>query len=206
VLDVPAACDPKVRLVELRTAAGLATPVPLKATLCGLEGALSVTASEAEIAPEATGAKVSEMVQLAPALTLDPQVVVSPKYSALVPVIAMLLMLSAVLPVFESLIACAALVLLRAWLPKAMLVVLNDTRGPVPVPVKATDCEPFGALSVMVSDAPLLPGTVGTKLTDTVQLPPAFSVAPQVWLWLNWPGFVPPRAILLMLSAAMPVL
>lgn len=184
-LDVPEACDPKLRLVELRMAAGLATPVPLRATLWGLEGALSVTAREAEVAPEVTGAKISEMVQLAPALTLEPQVLVSPKYLALAPVMAMLLMLSVALPVFVIVTTRNELVVLRVWLAKTMLDGLNETAGPVPGPVKATDWELLPALSVIVSEALMLPGAVGAKVTQKLQTEPGVRVAVQVLLCTN---------------------
>jgi len=51
------------------------TAVPLSATVCGLPLALSKMARVPAIVPAsaATGVKVTEMAQLAPALTLDPQ-------------------------------------------------------------------------------------------------------------------------------------
>ena len=47
---------------------------------------------------------MTEMVQLAPAATLNPQALVWLKSEALVPVIAMLVMDSAALPEFETVI------------------------------------------------------------------------------------------------------
>ena len=52
-------------------------PVPVSATVCGLCVTLSAILTLAVRAPVAPGLKVTEMVQLAPAATLDPQVLVS---------------------------------------------------------------------------------------------------------------------------------
>jgi len=47
-LVVPTAWLPKATLLGLRPTAGRAAPVPVRLTLCGLPGALSVTVSEAD--------------------------------------------------------------------------------------------------------------------------------------------------------------
>jgi len=72
--------------------------VPVRLTLCGLPVALSVMARAAARPPAAEGVKVTLMVQLAPAATLDPQLLVWAKSLALVPKTAMLEMLRAELP------------------------------------------------------------------------------------------------------------
>lgn len=51
-------------------------PVPVRLTLCGLLEALSVRATVAERAPVAVGANVTLIVQLLPAATGVPQVLV----------------------------------------------------------------------------------------------------------------------------------
>ena len=56
-------------------------PVPVSATDCGEVVALSVIAIVPVRFPPAVGAKVTEIVQLAPAATLDPQVFVSAKFA-----------------------------------------------------------------------------------------------------------------------------
>jgi hypothetical protein len=63
-LVVPVSCEPKVRLVGVRVTAG-AVPVPVRATLCGLPAASSVTVMPALRLPAAVGEKVTEIVQLA---------------------------------------------------------------------------------------------------------------------------------------------
>ena len=66
---------PKARLAGERLAAA-AVPVPERLTVCGLPLALSAMLSVAERAPLAEGVKLTLMVQLAPAATELPQVLV----------------------------------------------------------------------------------------------------------------------------------
>ena len=73
-------------------------PVPERLTDCGLPVALSVMASEAARLPAAEGVKVMLMVQLAPAATDMPQLLVWPKSLALVPKTAMRLTFKTALP------------------------------------------------------------------------------------------------------------
>src|SRR6266567_2892727 len=71
------------------------TPTPLRATICGLPEALSVTTSVADRAPRALGVKATLIMQLAPAATLAPQLLLWAKSLLFGPVIATLLILSA---------------------------------------------------------------------------------------------------------------
>ena len=91
------------------------TPVPLRATDCGLLLALSVMETVALRLPLVVGVKVTLMVQFDPAASvLDPvgQVVVWAKSPALVPARLMLLMVRAALPLLVSVTVWAALVVL----------------------------------------------------------------------------------------------
>lgn len=109
--DVVAGQLPNATLVgETVAVVLLAVAVPDRLTLCGLPVPLSVTLRAALRAPLAVGVNVTLMVQLAPAATLDPQLLVWPKSPALVPPIAMLEIVRAVLPVFVRVTLCAALV------------------------------------------------------------------------------------------------
>jgi len=54
-------------------------PVPVRPTLCGLPTALSVTANDPVALPAAVGLKMTLIVQLAPAPTVVPHVLVSVK-------------------------------------------------------------------------------------------------------------------------------
>jgi len=83
-------------------------PVPLRATFCGLPGALSETVTLPVKVPPAAGVKVIEMIQLAPALTLAPQVLVWAKS----PLTIKPVMLSGPSPVLVRVTLCSALVVL----------------------------------------------------------------------------------------------
>jgi len=97
VLVVPTARFPKARLVEERLTAG-ATPVPERATACAVPLALPAILRAAEAAPMAEGVKVTLIAQLAPAATLDPQVLLSAKLLEFAPETETLEMLEAPLP------------------------------------------------------------------------------------------------------------
>ena len=71
---------------------------------------MSLMFSAAVRVPDAVGLKVTLMLQLAPAANELPQVWVCAKFPALVPVIAMLLMVKLAVPVFLSVTVLAALV------------------------------------------------------------------------------------------------
>ncbi len=74
-LVVPTSWLAKVRLAADRLTTG-AVPVPVRLMVCGLPAALSVMLTEAVRVPVAVGVKVTLMVQLAPAATEVPQVLV----------------------------------------------------------------------------------------------------------------------------------
>lgn len=73
---------------------------------------MSVIESDAERAPAACGVNLTEIVQLPPAATLVPHVFVWLKSAVLVPVNAMPVMDKVPEPVFESVMAFAALAIL----------------------------------------------------------------------------------------------
>src|SRR5438874_2523489 len=95
--------------------------------------------------PVAVGVKVTLIVQEALAasvLGLMGQLLVWAKSPLLVPLIPMLLMLRAALPLLVSITAWDALVVLTCWLLKLRLLGVRLTAGAdvVPVPLKATVC------------------------------------------------------------------
>lgn len=100
---------------RLAAAVDAATPEPVRLAVWGLPLALSVTVTLAVLVPDAVGLKVTLIAQVAPAATEPPQVLLWAKSPLLVPVTAMLLMLSAALPVLDSVIAWAALVVPTFW-------------------------------------------------------------------------------------------
>ena len=102
-LVVPTVWFPKLRL-EGETLAADAVPVPERATVWGLPVALSVIVRAAERFPVAAGLKLTLIVQLAPAATLDPQLLVWAKSLTLAPEIAMLVTLKDAVPELERVI------------------------------------------------------------------------------------------------------
>ena len=137
------------------------------------------------------GLKVTLIVQDPPAATLVPQVLVWEKNAE--PVIAMLLMLSAVLPVLLSVV-----VSVFPTVPKLRLAGLNSTT--VPVPVRLTFCGLPAALSVIDNVPVRVALCVGLKVTLMVQLASAARLELQVFVWLKSPL----AAILVILSAVVP--
>jgi hypothetical protein len=87
-----------------------ATPVPVRLIPCGLLGSLSVMVTEAVLVPVAAGVNVTLIVQLAPAATELPHVLLSGKSPMSAPVTAMLVMERAELPVLVRVTVCALLV------------------------------------------------------------------------------------------------
>ncbi len=100
--------------------------------------------------------------------------------------VAMLLMVSVAVPLLVSVTVCAALVVPTCWLLKVRLVLERVTAGAVgatPVPVRLTLCGLPAALSVIDSVPVRVPVAVGVKVTLMVQLAPAATEAPQVFVW-----------------------
>ena len=88
--------------VRMACGAGVTVPVPLSAADCGEPEELSVTVIAAVKLAAESGAKVTEIVQLAEAASVAPQVVVSAKSAGFVPVSEMAIPVSVALPVLES--------------------------------------------------------------------------------------------------------
>ena len=136
--------------------------------MCGLAGASSVMVMVPVRAFGVVGVNVTVMVQLAPAATVEPQLLVWAKS----PLLVMLVMLRVRKPVFVSVTVCAALVDLTSCVPKARLVADRVTAGPVPTPtpVRERVCGLLGASSVMLTFAVRVPVVEGVNFTETVQL------------------------------------
>jgi hypothetical protein len=133
-LTTPTGSFPKLRLPGERLTPGLA-PVPERVTVCGLPLALSATLSAAVKEPLAAGVKVTLIVQLPPAATLAPQLLLCAKSMGFAPVSAIPLILKAPLPVLLKVTVWAALVAPTAWLPKARLLADIATEGDCTTPV-----------------------------------------------------------------------
>lgn len=79
-----------------------ALPVPVTTADCGDPAALSATEIAAVRVAAEVGVKPTVMVQVAPATSVAPQLLVSEKLPALVPVTEILVIVRAVLPGFDS--------------------------------------------------------------------------------------------------------
>ena len=116
-LLAPTVCEGKVRAVGERVIPGAvaaAVAVPVNATSCGLPVALSAIDSEAALVPVAVGLKTTLMVHEAPTATLEPQVLVSLKSPASVPVTLIPVIASEAVPLLVSVTVCDALLVSTA--------------------------------------------------------------------------------------------
>ena len=130
--------------------------------------ALSTTEIDALRLPVEAGVKVTLMVQEAPAASEAPQLFDWPKLLELVPVTEMLVMVSAAVPEFDSVIGKAAAAVPTSVLGKASGLGLSVACGVgavVPVPVRVIVCGEPDALSATVSVAEKLVTEAGVKLT-----------------------------------------
>jgi len=160
-------------------------PVPLRLTVCGLNGALSATANVAVRDPPCIGVNVTLIVQLAPGASELPHVVLRAKSAGSVPVKLMLVILRDAVPKLVSVTDCAVLVVRTGWVAKVRLLVDRVALGPEknPVPLKAMDCGLPAVLSVMVTEAVRGPLSVGAKVTVMVHLPPDGRLESHVLIW-----------------------
>jgi len=196
-LGVPTATVPKFSDdAESVTGELEVLPVPLRATVCGLFPALSVKVRVPVAAPEAVGVKVTPTVQVVPAATLVPQVLLEmPKG----PLVAMPENVSDPLWLLVNVTDLAELVE-----PTAAVLKLRDeadsVTGALPVPLRLTVCGLVAAPSVKVRAPGAAPSAIGVKVTPTLQLPPAATLVPQVLLAI---ANGPVATMLLMLSAVL---
>jgi hypothetical protein len=140
-LAVPTLTEPNERLVAEKLTAG-PVPVPPSETVWGEPVALSVKLNAALNEPTAAGLKVTAIVHLAPAATLVPQVLVSEKELALVPVMPTLVNERAPVPVLLRVMFGAVEDDPTAWLENVSEFAESVTMGAgaVPVPLRRTVC------------------------------------------------------------------
>jgi len=161
--------------------AGMA--VPVNVMTCGLLAALSLMSMAELSVPVEVGANVTVIAQLAPPATLPPQLLPSLNEVQAPEFMTMFVMLSEALPVFERVTVCGALVVpMFCWLNVRLVAERLTTGIEAPVPAKLTVCGLPLALSVIVSDALREPAAVGVNVTLMVQLAPAKTVLPQVFV------------------------
>jgi hypothetical protein len=134
--------------------------------------------------PVAPGVKVTVREQFDPAATDPPQVFVSPKSPAFVPVMAILVTASGPVPPFISVIAGFVTIVPTGVLLKTMLLLEREAWGvPVPLPLRVTlwvaPVTPL-ALSVTIRLPLSVPVLCGSKVTLIVQKEDAASDVPQL--------------------------
>lgn len=126
-LDVPTAVFGKFADAGVSLAA--TPPVPERATVCGLPGALSVIVKVPVRVPEAVGVKVTSILQFFPAASVLPQGFVL-AVKAKSPLVAMLLMFSVALPELVRTTDFVVPVEPTATVPQVSEVVDKVTLGP----------------------------------------------------------------------------
>jgi len=123
------------------------------------------------------------------------------------PVAVMALMVSGLVPLLVSVTDCAAAAgVPTTVLPKLRLEGASVTPGAVAAPVSAITCVPPLALSLIVTVPVRVPAAVGTKLTATVQLPPAATWFEVEQVVLGSSAKSPVAVMALMVSGLVPLL
>jgi hypothetical protein len=212
-LVVSTRCGPNVREVGERLTA---VPMPLKLTVCGLLGSLSLMTSVADRTPAAAGLNATLIVQLpspatlAPATHVEPSIAKSPAFvpkgvrGAMLTTLR-LEMLSGVLAKFVS------VTVFREPLPMSCAPKLRNVGErltAVPMPLRLTVCGLWAALSMIESVAVRLPVAEGAKVTLTAQVPLGITEATEQVsaLLAKSLAFVPPTVTVEMVRLAVPVL
>ena len=170
---------PKERLLG-ESVAATKVPAPERLSDWGLPVALSLILTEADRLPVTVGSNVTLIVQLPPAATELPQVLVSAKSPGLAPLSTMLERLKAALPPLVSVAESVALLVLTDWLPKERLVGERLAVAEVPVPERLTVWGLPVALSVILTEADRLPVAFGSKVRLIVQFAPGATELPQL--------------------------
>ncbi len=174
---VPTPVEPKVTDGGLSMMAAVGTtPVPVRATVCGDPGALSVTCTDAERTPPASGEKVTLIVQLAPPPKLPPQLLVWEKSPGFVPMRVMPEIVVTPFPLFVTVMSWEADVVPVFWFPNASVEGLKLRARNVPSPESVTTCGEPGPSSVNESVPDAEMAVCGVKVTLTVQVPLTASV------------------------------
>ena len=159
-----------------------AMPVPVRDAVWGDPVALSATLRNALKVVADAGVKLTEILQLNPAASDEPQALVSAKSPGLAPVRLMPVMVREAVPGLESTTTCVLLVVLTAWFPKGTAVGVSTACGvpAMPVPLRLTICGLLGSPSVSVSVPACVPVPLGVKVTLTVHEADAASEVPQL--------------------------
>jgi hypothetical protein len=142
--------------------------------------------------PIVLGVKLTLIVQLAPGFTIGPQVVVTSRNGPLMVPVRVIVKFRIPRPELLSVMDLALLVVYTTCLGKVRAVVGESvTAGSTPTPVSGTFCNLLGALSERFTAALSAPATVGSNVTEIVQVAPPAIDEPQVLVWLKLEEFAP---------------
>ncbi len=190
----------------METLAETAEPVPDKPTVWGLPEALSETVSVAARSPLVDGAKMTTMVQLLPAASEAPQLLVWVKLPALAPDTVRPVTFNAALPELVSVTDWGTALLPTSWLGKLKLLGERLAAAAAPVPERLTIWGLPLALSATASEAVAAPAVAGVNMIEIVHWVPAATEELHVLVWVKSVALAPVKAILVMLRAALPTL
>lgn len=204
-LVVPTGWLPNPRVAG-ETWAPACVPAPVKVTVCGELGALSVSTRDAARAPVAVALKSTFTVQESPGSSEAPQLFVCGKSPGFAPEIAMLVKVTVAPPRFDTVTGCEAVGCPNTALPKAKDEGETVKSVERPVPVKGMVWGLAGASSVKDKFALREPAAAGVKVSLTVQVAEGARVAAQVFAEITKSeAFVPVTVIEDMFRAALPV-
>lgn len=144
-----------------------------------------MTLSVADSAEVVVGVNVTEIVQFVLAASDAPHLLVCAKSEALVPAMAIELIVKTVVLLFVSVTVCAALFVFKSTFPKLIEAGARVTVpvGAVPVPLSWSVWGLLGSLSVTCRVAVSFPVVVGAKVTVIVQVVPEGSVPGEAGQW-----------------------
>jgi hypothetical protein len=162
----------------------------------------------ADVAPAAVGMNSTRMMQLELTVSVVPQSFVCTKDAPPVPLRANeVRLMGVVVLLLVKVIACAVLTVPDVTVPKFNAAVERlKVAALTPVPASVTVCVVGFALSVKTSVADLPPKAEGANLARTVQLAETARELGQLFICEKEVEFVPPSAMEVRLSAAVPEL
>jgi hypothetical protein len=207
-LAVPTARVEKFTEEGEKPTAGLEVVVPLIANVCGLLVALSATRTEAFSELVTDGVNVTLIKQFEPAASDAGQLFVSAKSDAFVPMMEIVVIFNAALPVFVRVTDCGELVVPTARVEKLTEEGEKSTAGLEVVdsfPLSANACGLSVALSATRTEALSELVTDGVNVTLIKQFEPAASDTGQLFVSAKSDAFVPMTEIEVILNVALPV-
>jgi hypothetical protein len=167
VLVVPTVCEENARAFGLRLAIG-ASPVPVRPTVCGLPGALSLTDRLAMRDPPAVGVKLTLTTHVPAGAKCPTQLLVWPKSELFIPVILIAVKFKDAFPVFSSTMAAGVLLAPTDWGEKFCRLGYDVRKEPfTPVPLSEIANGLIRVLSVIVIAPDCEPVMLGEKVTLT---------------------------------------